>query len=638
MTTEMAKTDNLPLYLFHQGTNFKAYEFMGVHKKDGDFTFRTWAPNADKIIIAGQFNAWGEENEETFSMSRESDAGVWSLILPEKYFLGNFLYKFKIFSKKGVHFKSDPYAFYSQRPPETASVFFNIDDYEWHDSNWLEYRRLTFDEKLGYKTPINIYEIHLGSFMKNGEEYLNYRELAPIVTKHVKKLGYTHVEILPICEHPYDGSWGYQITGFYSATSRFGDPCDLKYFIDYLHQNGVGVILDWVPAHFPKDEHGLINFDGSPLYEYQGLDRMEHKIWGTRFFDVGRCEVQSFLISNALFWIREFHADGLRADAVASMLYLDYDRQGGEWLPNIYGENKNLEAIAFFRKLNTAVKDEFCDVLMIAEESTEWAKVTEKAKNGGLGFDFKWNMGWMNDTLSYISINPFFRKHHHRKLTFSFFYAFSEKFILPISHDEVVHGKKSLLDKFPGDYEQKFAGLRALLVYIMSHPGKKLMFMGCEYGQFSEWQYDKSLEWFMRDFDMHKKLEEFFAVINNFYLTCRPLWENDFNWQGFNWIVADDIEQNIIVFERMALDGERIITVINFSDTPRENYRFGVKDSGSYRVLLNSDDIAFGGKGSFENKVYTSESLPSHCYQNSIEISIPAMSGLYLGKAENCER
>lgn len=634
------KVENLPLFLFHQGTNFKAYDFLGCHKTDeGKIVFRTWAPNADGISLVSDFTDW----EIGVPFERISDAGVWELCLDNDYdsLIGNF-YKFKISGSGVTRFKSDPYAFMSQTLGETASIITNADPYKWTDDSWLSYRKTLFesDGTHFYSTPMNIYEMHLGSWKtldgqsnEDGKHYLNYRVIADELVPYVKHMGYTHVELMPISEHPYDGSWGYQVCGFYAPTSRFGTPDDFRYFVNKLHSAGIGIILDWVPAHFPKDEHGLYEFDGQPLYEYQGKDRMEHKGWGTRCFDVGRTEVQSFLISNALYWFREFHIDGLRTDAVSSMLYLDYDREPGEWNPNIYGDNKNLEAIAFFQKLNTAVFGEFPDVLMIAEESTAWSMVTGKVSDGGLGFNFKWNMGWANDMFSYVSCDPLFRQYEHTKLTFPMMYAFSESFILPVSHDEVVHGKKSLLDKMYGEYEDKFACMRVFLTYMMTLPGKKMLFMGCEFAPFREWDYKNQLEWFMLDFPMHKNMQTFVSDLNNFYLSHKQLWQIDDGWDGFEWIEADQADMNTISYKRKAFDKSELIVVLNFSPVRHSGYPVRVGNKGSYKEIFSTDDSKYSGKGNLNRKVMKAKTYPTDMKKEYyIEIDLPAYGGVIIEK------
>lgn len=527
-----------------------------------------------------------------------------------------------------IIYKADPYAFSSQTKTETASIVYNINKYEWNDTNWFEYKkRINL-----YEIPINIYEVNLPSWKRkeNGDFY-TYREIVPLLIDHVKKHYYTHIELMPIMEYPFDGSWGYQVSGYYSPTRRLGEPDDLKYFIDQCHQNGIGVILDWVPAHFPKDEHGLYKFDGDFLYEYKDSEKREIKGWGTHKFDFGRTEVQSFLISNAVFWLDVYHADGLRVDAVSSMLYLDYDKKEGEWTPNIYGGNENLEAIAFLKKLNESIFKNYPNTMMIAEESTAWPMVTKPTYLGGLGFNFKWNMGWMNDMTEYMETDPFFRKYKHKNITFSLHYAFSENYILPLSHDEVVHGKKSILNKMPGPYEEKFANVRVLLGYMMAHPGKKLNFMGYEIGQFTEWDYSKEIEWFMTDYEYHGKLNTYIKNLNEFYLKRSELWEIDYSWSGFKWISNDDYEQNIISFKRINKNGDELIAVVNFSPTERHNYIIGV-DEGIYTEVFNSNDEEFGGTGTGNKDRLISSQGSVHGYNSFVSLTLPPLSIIFLEK------
>ncbi len=628
--------NELAPYFFHQGTNFRAYEYLGCHMKtDGktyEYTFRVWAPNAQTVELVGDFNDW----QPAAQMTRITDMGVWEYTLKSDISLGGSNYKYRITGKNGVHLKADPYARYSQTLKGTASKIYEEKPFDWTDSLWLKRRRKTLNGGGAFFShPMNIYEIHLGSWKtrgakttKDGENYLNYREIADELAPYVKKMGYTHIELLPIAEHPFDGSWGYQVCGYYSPSARFGTPEDFRYFVNKLHSAGIGVILDWVPAHFPKDEHGLYEFDGQPLYEYQGADRMEHRVWGTRFFDVARNEVESFLISNALYWLREFHIDGLRVDAVASMLYLDFDRAPGEWIQNEYGDNKNLEAIAFFRKLNTVIFAEFPDILMIAEESTAWPMVTKPAHDGGLGFNFKWNMGWANDTFDYVSTDPIFRKYHHEKLTFPMMYSLSENYILPVSHDEVVHGKKSLLDKMFGDYGMKFAGMRVFMAYQMTHPGKKLTFMGCEYAPFREWDYENSLEWFMLDYEPHRKMQDYTAALNNFYLEKKPLWELDFSWEGFEWIYPDMNELNVIAYRRRDSVGNELIVLLNFSPVSREGFTLVGLSHVRYTEVFNSDDVGFGGEGRLNHgPLETSEVISG---TRELKLTLPGLSAVIL--------
>ena len=556
------------VYLFHQGTHFNAYDFLGCHLTEVSegryyYTFRTWAPHATHVYLVGDFCDW----ERGIPMRRLSDGGVWELEYDSAVSLDGQAYKIRVQSAKGVFFKGDPYAVFSRGGADGASIVCDEHAYPWGDAAWLAHRRATIAARDGayIPAPINIYEVHLGSFMKHEDgSYLSYRELADALAPYAKSMGYTHVELMPIAEYPFDRSWGYQVCGFYAPTSRYGTPDDLRYFVDTLHRAGIGVLLDWVPAHFPKDAWGLYEFDGYPTYEYQGKDRQESRSWGTRFFDLGRTEVQSFLISNATYWLKEFHFDGLRVDAVSSMLYLDYDREPGEWIPNIYGENKNLEAIAFFRKLNAHLFGLYPDILMIAEESTSWGGITHPVHEGGLGFNMKWNMGWANDFFDYLATDPYFRQYHHNALNFPLLYAYNENYILPVSHDEVVYGKKSLINKPFGSYEDKFRQFKTAVMLQMTYPGKKMMFMGTEYGQFAEWNFEKSLEWFMLDYPAHAALREYVAALNRFYLETPALWEQDFTPRGFTWIYPDAARENMVAFTRNALDGSSLIVVLGF--------------------------------------------------------------------------
>ena len=620
----MQKTkDQLAEYLFHQGTNYRSYAYLGAHRlRGGGYVFRVWAPNADAVFLTGDFNGWGDDTP-----MEKQPGGVWTASLPEARFGEGGKYKFLI-ERSGVRrYKADPYAFCSETGDKTASVYCALDGYEWRDGAYMESRsRNRAEDDAMPPLPVNIYEVHLGSWKRRPDgSYLTYRELADELSAYAADMGYTHVELMPVAEHPFDGSWGYQVCGYYAPTSRFGTPQDFMYFVDTMHARGLGVILDWVPAHFPKDAHGLYEFDGGPLYEYQGADRQEHREWGTRAFDVGRTEVQSFLVSNALFWFDKYHIDGLRIDAVASMLYLDYGRRPGEWNPNPDGSNINRESVAFFQKLNGAVRAHYPDVLMIAEESTAYPQVTSRA---GLGFSMKWNMGWMNDTLAYVAADPIYRRGLHDKMTFSLMYAFSENYVLPISHDEVVHGKKSLLDKMSGGYEQKFATMRAYLCYMMAHPGKKLLFMGCEFGQFREWDYASSLEWFMLDYEMHAKLRSFVRTLNRFYLDTPPLWELDRSWEGFCWTAADRRDDNVLVFERIAGDGSAVVFAANFSGAPRRDYPVPVRTAGVYRELLSSDDRAFGGTGGVNGGALPSEPAPDGGV--CVRLYLPPLTAVFL--------
>ena len=614
----------LPAYLFHQGTNYKSYEFMGClfDSKTGAAVFRTWAPGAKAVHVIGDFNGW---DDRSAPMERVSDGGIWEITIDgvSRYQR----YKFSITSGRDFKFlKADPYAFHSETEGKTASIVFDLDGYEWGDSKWLKSK----SRRTTYESPMNIYEVHLGSWMRAPDGgLLSYTELADRLVRYVKDMNFTHIELMPVMEHPFGGSWGYQVCGYYAPTSRYGNPHDFMRFVDLCHQNGIGVILDWVPAHFPKDGHGLIDFDGGPLYECHGVDRIENREWGTRYFDYGRTEVQSFLVSNALFWFDKYHADGLRVDAVSSMLYLDYGKKSGEWTPNSHGGNENLDAIAFLRKLNKAVFEVFPNVMMIAEESTAWPLVSKPIHDGGLGFNFKWNMGWMNDMLEYVEVDPVYRKHIHNKITFSFMYAFSENFILPLSHDEVVHGKKSLLNKMPGEYDMKFAGLRVFLGYMMTHPGKKLTFMGAEFGQFREWDTDSGLDWLLLDYPMHSNLSRYVRELGAFYLATPALWEIDYSWEGFRWISENDRDQNIIAFMRSDKKGGNIIVLINFAPITRRDYRIGVPEKGEYSEIFNSDLPEYGGWGNINENI-VSEDISIHGFPRSICLTAPPLSTVCL--------
>lgn len=619
---------------FVNGTSLDIYKVLGSHfcnclGQDG-VMFRVWAPNACEVSVTGDFCSW---NTAEFPM-QQIGYGVWETFVPNLKKFDN--YKYAIKSKNGkVVLKADPYAFHAETSPGTASKVYSFSEFNWTDDEWINKKT----EKDIYNSPVNIYELHAGSWKKysDGNCY-NYVKLAEELSVYVKKMGYTHVELMPIMEYPYDGSWGYQVSGYFAPTSRYGTPEDFMKFVDIMHKNNIGVILDWVPAHFPKDEFGLYRFDGAPCYEYADERKGEHKEWGTAVFDYGRPEVKSFLISNALYWLEMYHIDGLRVDAVASMLYLDYNRKDGEWVPNIHGGHENLEAVEFLQNLNTAVFAEFPNTMMIAEESTAWPLVTKPVFSGGLGFNFKWNMGWMNDMLRYMSLDPIHRKYNHNSLTFSFFYAFSENFVLAISHDEVVHGKCSLINKMPGDYDMKFAGLRAFFAYMMAHPGKKLLFMGQEFGQFIEWNYKQELDWLLLDFEKHKATMEFVSTLNNFYKDNSPFWQIDDGWDGFSWIANDDNEQSIIAFRRIDKSGDEIICVCNFVPVERTNYRIGVPFWGSYRTVLNTDDIAFGGSGCKNRAIIKTEEVAMHGFDQSISLKIPALSVLYLKGKKTAKR
>lgn len=627
-TTKKHSENDVPLYLFHEGSNSNAYEYFGSHRKNKNtVVFRVWAPDAKNVSVTGDFNNWSETENPMKPL--KNSGGVWEAEI--KNIKPYDMYKYCITAADGrTLMKCDPYGFHMETRPGTATKYYEIDDcYEWHDEKWVEGR----NGKNIYESPVNIYEIHAGSWKQYDDgNFYSYRALADALVPYVKKMGYTHIEFMPLTEYPFDGSWGYQVTGYFAATSRYGEPKDLMYLIDKCHENGIGVILDWVPAHFPKDANGLYEFDGGPLYEYSDPRKGEHYGWGTRVFDFGKNEVRSFLMSSASFWLKKYHLDGIRIDAVASMLYLDYDRKDGEWVPNKNGGNENLEAVEFLQKLNENIFRDFPYAMMIAEESTSWPMVTKPVFSGGLGFNFKWNMGWMNDILRYFSLDGFFRKYNHDCITFSMFYAFSENFVLPISHDEVVHGKKSLIDKMPGSYDEKFAGVRAFLGYMMAHPGKKLMFMGQEFGQFIEWNYEKGLDWLLLDYPKHRALQNYFKKINEFYKTNPAFWQIDYSWEGFSWISSDDKDNSVIAFRRIDEKGKEIIVVCNFTNVERCDYRIGIPKKGAYKIVFNSDDVEFGGEGKGNKGKLKTESINMHGFEQSISLDLPPMSAIYIKK------
>jgi 1,4-alpha-glucan branching enzyme len=627
-TTKKHSENDVPLYLFHEGSNSNAYEYFGSHRKNKNtVVFRVWAPDAKNVSVTGDFNDWSETENPMKQL--KNSGGVWEAEI--KNIKPYDMYKYCITAADGrTLMKCDPYGFHMETRPGTATKYYEIDDcYEWHDEKWVEGR----NGKNIYESPVNIYEIHAGSWKQYDDgNFYSYRALADSLVPYVKKMGYTHIEFMPLTEYPFDGSWGYQVTGYFAATSRYGEPKDLMYLVDKCHENGIGVILDWVPAHFPKDANGLYEFDGGPLYEYSDPRKGEHYGWGTRVFDFGKNEVRSFLMSSASFWLKKYHLDGIRIDAVASMLYLDYDRKDGEWVPNKNGGNENLEAVEFLQKLNENIFRDFPYAMMIAEESTSWPMVTKPVFSGGLGFNFKWNMGWMNDILRYFSLDGFFRKFNHDCITFSMFYAFSENFVLPISHDEVVHGKKSLIDKMPGSYDEKFAGVRAFLGYMMAHPGKKLMFMGQEFGQFIEWNYEKGLDWLLLDYPKHRALQNYFKKINEFYKANPAFWQIDYSWEGFSWISSDDKDNSVIAFRRIDEKGKEIIVVCNFTNVERCDYRIGIPKKGAYKIVFNSDDVEFGGEGKGNKGKLKTESINMHGFEQSISLDLPPMSAIYIKK------
>ncbi len=620
------------IYLFKRGSHFALYDKLGAHLKKmngmkGAF-FSVWAPNAEKISLIGDFNNW-DENINILK-NRGDESGIWEMFIPN--IKEGALYKYKIKSKYSLKSfdKSDPFAFFTEVPPKTASVLWDL-SYEWGDDEWMHSR----NKCNNLNAPFSIYEVHLGSWKRNQNgSFLNYRELAVELTDYIKQTGFTHLELLPIMEHPFYGSWGYQITSYFAPTSRYGCPQDFMYFVDYLHQNNIGVILDWVPSHFPNDPHGLSLFDGTYLYEHADKRLGFHPDWKSLIFNYGRYEVKEFLISNALFWLDKYHVDGLRIDAVASMLYLDYSRKDGEWIPNKYGGNENLEAIDFIKQLNETVYKNFPDVQVIAEESTAWPMVTRPTYLGGLGFGMKWNMGWMHDTLHYFSKDPIYRKHHQNELAFTFWYAFNENFVLPLSHDEVVYGKKSLLNKMPGDKWQKFANLRLLFGYMFAFPGKKLLFMGDEFAQENEWDHEKSVDWYLLNEDMHKLIYKLVTDLNNFYIK-EPLFAlNDFNPSSFEWIDYNDTKNSVISFLRILGDNNLtfILVCCNFTPVPRYNYRIGVPELGTWEEIFNSDAEVYGGSGHGNFGRINASKIRSHNYNYSISITLPPLGILFFKK------
>ncbi len=620
------------LHLFGEGRHWHAYRFLGAHAREIDgidgSVFAVWAPNAERVSVVGDFNHWdGRRNP----MRVRGGTGVWELFLPE--LPPGTLYKFEVRNRQhgDIHLKADPYGRQFERRPATAAVV--PDDsraHQWHDEEWLQ-RRAGQD---WLRAPVSIYEVHLGSWQRDTDgNFLNYRELADRLVAYVRELGYTHVELLPITEHPLDASWGYQTVGYFAPTSRFGTPDEFRYFVDLCHRNDIGVLLDWAPGHFPKDAHGLAQFDGSPLYEHGDPRRGEHREWGTLVFNYGRNEVRNFLVSSAVYWMQEFHLDGLRVDAVASMLYLDYSREAGDWLPNIYGGRENLEAIEFLRQLNEVTHSQFPGTFIIAEESTSWPQVTRPVYVGGLGFSMKWNMGWMHDTLVYMSKDPVHRHFHHDQLTFGLLYAFTENFVLPFSHDEMVHGKGSMLYKMPGDDWQRFANLRTLYTYMYTYPGKKLLFMGGEFGQGEEWNYDAALPWYLLQFEHHRGMQKLVADLNRLYREVPCLHRHDFESEGFEWIDCHDADQSIISYLRRA--GENFVVVIlNFTPVPRSRYRIGVPTEGVYRDLLNSDSVHYGGSNLGNGEPLVAEPVPWMGRPYSIEITVPPLAGLVMSVSE----
>ncbi len=619
------------LHLIGEGTHYKNYEKLGSHVRTIDGVkgvhFAVWAPNARNVGVVGDFNSWDGRRHPMRSLG---SSGTWEIFIPG--LAEGTVYKYEIKSKYHKHreLKADPFSFSFEVRPMNAAIVYDIENrHKWEDSEWLSFR----SRENWFQAPLSIYEVHPGSWMRSaeGDGFLTYSELAEKLIPYVKDLGFTHIELLPMTEHPFDASWGYQTLGYYAPTSRFGKPEDFMHFIDKCHQEGIGVIMDWVPAHFPKDAHGLGFFDGTCLYEHEDPRKGEHKEWGTLIFNYGRNEVRNYLISNALFWLDKYHIDGLRVDAVASMLYLDYSREEGQWIPNKYGGNENIEAIDFIKKFNEVVHLYHPGVLTIAEESTAWTGVTKPTYLGGLGFDMKWNMGWMHDTLEYFSNDPVYRKYHPNDLTFSMLYAFTENFVLPFSHDEVVYGKRSMLNKMPGDMWQKFANLRALFGYFYGHPGKKLLFMGAEFGQWDEWNFDKSLDWHLLQYEPHVKLKQYLSDLNKMYRTEAALSEVDYDWHGFEWIDFHDADNSILSFIRRAANSDDfLVFVLNLTPVPRQGYRIGIPRGGFYRELLNSDSDLYWGSNIGNAGGLLADEIETHGRKYSLNLVLPPLSCLVL--------
>ena len=616
-------------HLFSEGRHLHIYKIMGAHHKTIDaiegILFTTWAPNANRVSVTGDFNHWDGRRHPMRSCG---GSGIWELFIPG--LADGSLYKYEIRNRQSGNIcaKADPYAQQSELRPHTASVSKKPSTFQWQDKTWLASR--TDNDWL--HAPLSIYECHLGSWQRGSEgEFLNYRELAHMLVDYVKDTGFTHIELLPITEHPLDASWGYQTTGYFAATRRFGEADDFRYFVDYCHQHNIGVLLDWVPAHFPKDEHGLAFYDGSALYEHEDPRRGEHRDWGTLIYNYERNEVRNFLISNAVFWMEEYHLDGLRVDAVASMLYLDYSREEHDWLPNIHGGNENIGAIEFMRELNTVTHTHFPGTLMMAEESTSWPQVTRPTDAGGLGFSMKWNMGWMHDTLDYVENDPIYRNFNHQQLTFGLLYAFTENFILPFSHDEVVHGKRSLLYKMPGDEWQRFANLRLLYSYMFTYPGKKLLFMGCEFGHGREWNHDQAMDWYLLQYPYHSGVKKLVYDLNTLYKNYTALHLNDFDASGFEWLNCDDSEQSVLSYMRKS-DTQTVIIVLNFTPEIRENYRLGLPDAGEYKIILNSDSDFYSGSNTGGMQHIHSENIASMNRAHSIQLTLPPLAALIIEK------
>lgn len=626
-----ANISRFQTYLFNSGDNFKSYEMLGSHKVKIDgvdgWRFAVWAPKAVNVRVVGDFNGWNGYDK---MLERIETSGVWYGFFTD--IEEGMLYKYAIEAEDGeTYYKADPYAVKSELRPGTASVTKDIsNNYKWGDKAWISAR----GKNSTLTEPMNIYEIHIGSWKIHDDgSFYTYRELADELVPYVKKMGYTHIELMPITEYPFDGSWGYQVTGFFSATTRYGESEDLKYLIDKCHKNHIGIIMDWVPAHFPRDAHGLRMFDGTPVYEYADPRLGEHKDWGTMVFDYSKSEVVSFLISSAYFWAEQYHIDGIRVDAVSSMLYRDYSRNDGEWVPNEYGGNGNLEAVDFLKKLNKIMGTEFPNFMMVAEESTAWPLVTAPPENDGLGFNYKWNMGWMNDTLRYMGMDPYFRKDNHSLLTFMMMYAYSENYILPLSHDEVVHGKGSMLNKMFGEYDEKFAAYRTLLGYYMTMPGKKMLFMGGEFGQMLEWRYDDQLEWNVLEIDKHKRLHQYVKDLNHFYMENKALWELDTSWDGFRWVNEADSENSVLSYIRRGRHAaDNVVVVANFTPVERPIYKIGVPLAGEYEVVFHSSAVKYGGNKRITKKVYKTKNMQFSDMMYTIEVAIDGNSVMFLKK------
>ncbi len=619
------------LHLFAEGTFFKAYDTMGAHLRTvqqiSGVHFVVWAPNAGRVSVVGDFNNWDGRRHP---MTNRGPTGLWELFVPGLGEGALYKYEIKPRDRDTVLLKADPYAVASELRPKTASVVRDISSYRWRDGDWMKAR----EQRDPLTAPLSIYEVHLGSWMRvpeEGNRWLTYRELADRLIPYAKDMGFTHLELLPVTEHPFDGSWGYQSTGYFAATSRYGTPEEFMAFVNTAHQAGLGVLIDWAPAHFPDDPHGLSQFDGTHLYDHADPRLGYHPDWHSRIFNYGRVEVRNFLMNSALFWLDRYHIDGLRVDAVASMLYLDYGRKAGEWIPNKFGGHENLEAVMFLKDLNVLAHRDFPGALMLAEESTSWAGVSRPTYSGGLGFTFKWNMGWMHDVLDYFQREPIHRMYHQDQLTFGLLYAFNENFVLPLSHDEVVHGKRSLLDKMPGDDWQRFANLRALFGFMYGHPGKKMLFMGGEFGQWREWNHDSSLDWHLRDYHPHAGLQRLVRDLNILYREHPSLYEQDHDWPGFQWVDFHDAAHSVVAFLRKAKDaGQQMVCVCNFTPVPRSDYRIGVPSGGYYRELLNTDASVYGGGNLGNGGGVNSTAEPCHGFAHSLNLTLPPLSVLFL--------